>query len=370
MLEDRLTTREFQIDRKDSIAAKNRAVERNLEERRQQQAEQQPDIRERVLSRVTTDPNLENWYVPIDRPPRPPPPKQSSEDARRDMEQAKAIAKAKNASQDSGWASNLMEAVVRAKDAMKAAGETVHPIEANLRFHGPKPTMKPPPTVTPKKPPPPFFDSPCRSEDDESTGLHVMSPEEPRYQDGTTPRGKMVMSPSTPRDRAAVLSAAAKEAAAVIAQAKEKAFPSIPKAKPGPEGFDWVPTSGKVQSSCPVLKAITDANGDAPLPKPPAMKPPPIRYNSNERRAIEAADERQLQRDRMMSAITKETIQRNAKQAIEQAKARQQRQPPLKGSPEHKRSLSKTSPPAKPAPGFPPGTSIPRGFVVKDSGTI
>eukprot|EP00971_Amphidinium_carterae_P250397 4970954-Amphidinium_carterae.1 len=127
------------------------------------------------------------------------------------MEQAKAIAKAKNASQDTGWASNLLDAVVRAKVAMKATGEAIH--EVNLHFHGPKPTMKPPPTVTPKRPPPPFFESPYRSEDDESTGLHVMSPEEPRYQDGTTPRGRMVMSPSTP-DRAAVLSAAAKEAAA------------------------------------------------------------------------------------------------------------------------------------------------------------
>eukprot|EP00971_Amphidinium_carterae_P271964 5397434-Amphidinium_carterae.1 len=126
-----------------------------------------------VLARATTDPNLENWYVPIDRPPRPPPPKQSSENAQRDMEQAKAIAKAKNASQDSVWATNLVEAVGRAKDAMKAAGETIHPIEVNLHFHGPKPTMKPPPTVTPKRPPPPFFESPYRSEDDESTGLRV-----------------------------------------------------------------------------------------------------------------------------------------------------------------------------------------------------
>eukprot|EP00971_Amphidinium_carterae_P092521 1832241-Amphidinium_carterae.1 len=110
------------------------------------------------------------------------------------MEQAKAIAKAKNASQDSGWASNLVGAVVRAKEAMKAAqaaGVTSHPIAVDLHVHGPKPTMKPPPTVTPKKPPPPFFESPYRSEDDESTGLHVMSPEESRYQDGTTPRGRM-----------------------------------------------------------------------------------------------------------------------------------------------------------------------------------
>eukprot|EP00971_Amphidinium_carterae_P265416 5265325-Amphidinium_carterae.1 len=30
----------------------------------------------------------------------------------------------------------------------------------------------------------------------------------------------------------------------------------------------------------------------------------------------------------------------------------------------------KTTPPAKPTPGFPPGTAIPRGFVVKDRGSI
>eukprot|EP00971_Amphidinium_carterae_P000269 5675-Amphidinium_carterae.1 len=379
MLEDRLMTSEFEIDRRDAIAAKNRAVERNLEERRQQREEQQQDIGEghrarpeavatrssiakavsrqendlmvNVLSRTTTDPNLENWYVPMDRPPRPPPPKQSSVDAQRDMEQAKAIAKAKNASQDTGWASNLVEAVVRAKDAMKAAGETSQPIEVNFRFHGPKPTMKPPPTVTPKKPPPAFFEPPYRSEDEESTGLRVMSP-------------------STPEDRTSVLSAAAREAAAVIAQAKEEVFPSIPKAKPGPKGFEWVPTDGKTPSSCRVLKAILDQNGDDPLPPPPAFKPPPLRLTEAERTAIAAADERQLQRDRTMSAPSREAIQRNAKQALEQAKARQQKQPPLKGSSEHKRALLKTSPPAKPAPGFPQGTAIPRGFVVKDSGKI
>eukprot|EP00971_Amphidinium_carterae_P098423 1946760-Amphidinium_carterae.1 len=62
--------------------------------------------------------------------------------------------------------------------------------EIELHADGPRPVVKPPPTVTPKKPPGPFFDSPYRSEDDESTELRVMSPGEP------IPYGKMVMSPA------------------------------------------------------------------------------------------------------------------------------------------------------------------------------
>eukprot|EP00971_Amphidinium_carterae_P239601 4756859-Amphidinium_carterae.1 len=46
---------------------------------------------------MTTDPNLENWYVPMPGPPRPPPPKQTAASQQRDMEQAMEIAKAKNA---------------------------------------------------------------------------------------------------------------------------------------------------------------------------------------------------------------------------------------------------------------------------------
>eukprot|EP00971_Amphidinium_carterae_P012521 246604-Amphidinium_carterae.2 len=69
-----------------------------------------------VLSRVTTDPNLENWYVPMSGPPRPPPPKQPAASQQRDMERAMAEARAKNAamieSADAGWASNLVEATV------------------------------------------------------------------------------------------------------------------------------------------------------------------------------------------------------------------------------------------------------------------
>eukprot|EP00971_Amphidinium_carterae_P295736 5873361-Amphidinium_carterae.1 len=68
-----------------------------------------------------------------------------------------------------------------------------------------------------------------------------MSPE-----DGIIPHGKMVMSPSMPmqsddmdppEDWATATAMAAKQAALVIAKAKEKAFPSVPKAKPGPQGF-------------------------------------------------------------------------------------------------------------------------------------
>eukprot|EP00971_Amphidinium_carterae_P055189 1087797-Amphidinium_carterae.1 len=86
-------TREFDIDRRDAIRAKNEAVERRLEERRQSPEDQQTeerlqafreghqptpealaarhsiakalgrhedDLMVNVLSRVTTDPNLED----------------------------------------------------------------------------------------------------------------------------------------------------------------------------------------------------------------------------------------------------------------------------------------------------------------------
>eukprot|EP00971_Amphidinium_carterae_P012520 246604-Amphidinium_carterae.1 len=64
--------------------------------------------------------------------------------------------------------------------------------EVELHADGPRPVVKPPPPAPPKKPPPPFFESPYRSEDDEPTGLRVMSPDE------HIPHGKMVMSPSMP----------------------------------------------------------------------------------------------------------------------------------------------------------------------------
>eukprot|EP00971_Amphidinium_carterae_P088051 1741901-Amphidinium_carterae.1 len=101
---------------------------------------------------------------------------------------AMAVAKAKNASEDTGWASNFVEAVVQAKDAMnasKAAGMMSRSEEIELHADGPRPVVKPPPPVPPKKPPPPFFESPYRSEDEELTGLRVMSPGEP------IPHGKM-----------------------------------------------------------------------------------------------------------------------------------------------------------------------------------
>eukprot|EP00971_Amphidinium_carterae_P188858 3749025-Amphidinium_carterae.1 len=70
------------------------------------------------------------------------------------------------------------------------------------------------------------------------------------------------------------------------------------------------------------------------------------------------------------SSLSTDVILKNAQQALEQAKARQQKQPPIKGSNDHKKTLLKTKPPAKPAPGFPPGTAIPKGFDVVDSGRI
>eukprot|EP00971_Amphidinium_carterae_P335801 6471832-Amphidinium_carterae.1 len=301
MLEDRLRTREFEIDRRDAIRARNEADVTHREDfiaRNRATPEavaarpsiakalgrHEDDLMVNVLSRVTTDPNLEHWYVPMSGPTRPPPPRQS--DVNRDMEQARSAVKAKNASGSTGTTSAMSRSE-----------------EIELHADGPRPVVKPPPSVPPRKPPPPFFDSPYRSEDDEPTGLRVMSPGEP------IPHGKMVMSPALqeqeepqddpPADWAITTALAAKKAAAVIAQAKEKAFPSalVPKAKPGPKGFDWVPNTGKA-SSCPVLKAILDRNADEPLPPPPEAKPPPVRYTPAERNAIAAAKERQWRRDK------------------------------------------------------------------------
>eukprot|EP00971_Amphidinium_carterae_P238900 4742293-Amphidinium_carterae.1 len=74
----------------------------------------------------------------------------------------------------------------------------------------------------------------------------------------------------------------------------------------------------------------------------------------------------------MMTGASPSTdvIMRNAQQALEQAKARQNQQPLIKGSTEHKKSLLKTKPPTKPAPGFPPGTAVPKGFDVLDGGRL
>eukprot|EP00971_Amphidinium_carterae_P222599 4418094-Amphidinium_carterae.3 len=55
-----------------------------------------------------------NDTLPRPSPPRPPLPKQAPEALKRDMEQAMASARAKNAAEDTGWASNLVEAAVRA----------------------------------------------------------------------------------------------------------------------------------------------------------------------------------------------------------------------------------------------------------------
>eukprot|EP00971_Amphidinium_carterae_P231810 4600601-Amphidinium_carterae.1 len=199
------------------------------------------------------------------------------------MEQAMATARMNNASEDA------------------AVSRTSSSTDAVQSAEGPKVVMKPAPTCPPKKPPGPFFASPHRSDDDEPPEHQVvMSPKPPEHW--------MVMSPTTPQlsdgnvppeNWETATAAAAKQAAAVIAQAKEKAFPSQPKFKPEPKGFEYVHTTGKVPSSCPVLKAILDQNEDGPLPSPPEIKPPPVRYTAAEQNALEAAKERQQQRDRM-----------------------------------------------------------------------
>eukprot|EP00971_Amphidinium_carterae_P289790 5754388-Amphidinium_carterae.1 len=70
------------------------------------------------------------------------------------------------------------------------------------------------------------------------------------------------------------------------------------------------------------------------------------------------------------TASSRDEILEHANQVLEQAKARQNRQPPLKGSPEHKKSLLKTKPSTKPPPGFPPGTAVPRRFDVISGGMM
>eukprot|EP00971_Amphidinium_carterae_P222598 4418094-Amphidinium_carterae.2 len=189
-----------------------------------------------------------------------------------------------------------------------------------------------------------------------------MSPKTPKHSDGVDASAHWAVKTAT----------AAKQVAEIIAKAKENVFPSQPKAKPPPNGFDYVNTTGKVSSSCPVLKAILDRNGDEPLPPPPEIKPPPLRFTTAEQNAIGAAQERQQRRDRMMTGASPLTdvILKNAQQALEQANARQKQQPPVKGSTEHKKTLLMTKPPTKPAPGFPPGTAIPKGFEVLERGRL
>eukprot|EP00971_Amphidinium_carterae_P171242 3394251-Amphidinium_carterae.1 len=222
MIEERLIQNAIEISRRDEIIAKNQAVERNLEEARANRRNARSEDRAAaapVMIDALSQPS----------PPQPPPPKQQPDTLKRDMEQAMAAARAKNAAEDTGWASNFVEAAVRAK----------HAIGSVLSTEGPVPVMKPPPTSTPKTPFKPFFSSPHRSDDDEA----------PEHWESST-------------------AIAAKQAAEVIAKAKEKAFPSQPRSKPPPKGFEYINTTGKVPSSCPVLRAILDRNGEGPLPPP------------------------------------------------------------------------------------------------------
>eukprot|EP00971_Amphidinium_carterae_P228759 4537968-Amphidinium_carterae.1 len=82
-------------------------------------------------------------------------------------------------------------AIAKAKNAAKVANTLSRREEEGLHADSPRPVVKPPPTVPPKNPPGSFFDSPYRSEDDETVGQTVMSPSEPLLRDGTIPHGKM-----------------------------------------------------------------------------------------------------------------------------------------------------------------------------------
>eukprot|EP00971_Amphidinium_carterae_P210696 4180809-Amphidinium_carterae.1 len=198
LLEGRLITNALKIERRGSIIAKNQAVERLLEERRRSR-------------RDRTDPDVAE-VLPKPSPPPPPPPKQPPDTLARDMEEAMACAKARNA--DTGWAENLVGAMARAKDAINAGT----PVE---RDQGPVPVIQPPPTTTPK-----------------------------HWEAKTV--------------------AAAKRAAEVIAKAKEVLYPSkSPNFKPPPKELA---SSGNTVPPCPVLKAISERNGEGPLPPPPEMK--------------------------------------------------------------------------------------------------
>eukprot|EP00971_Amphidinium_carterae_P101266 2004029-Amphidinium_carterae.1 len=155
MLEDRLMTNEYEIERRDSLHARAvQAVETRPEEEQQQAIREiirgdwvrpNPLVESKAASPGTAkalnlsednlmvhvmlrDPEVLNLYssaavdaLPQPGPPKPPPPKQASASLQSDMEQAMAIAKAKNASKDTGWASNLVEAAGRAIDAMNTA---------------------------------------------------------------------------------------------------------------------------------------------------------------------------------------------------------------------------------------------------------
>eukprot|EP00971_Amphidinium_carterae_P289694 5752314-Amphidinium_carterae.2 len=329
LMEERLVANAIEISRRDEIIAKNQAVERNLEEEHRRR-------NGRTNNRAAAVPTGSET-LPKPSPPQPPPPKQPPADLARDMEQAVACAKAKNA--DTGWASNLVEAAVRAKDAMNSI----------LSTEGPVPVMKPPPTSPPKVPIKPFCSTPYRSDDDDDD-------EPPEHWEVKT-------------------AAAAKQAAELLAKAKEAVYPTEPRTKPPPKELAYVNMTGKAESSCPVQRAILDRNGEGHLPPPPEIKSPPAkgggpRYTEAEKQAMKRAADKEAQVKLVGYAHSRNDILQHANQALEQAKARQNRQPPVKGSPEHKKSLLKTQPPTKPSPGFPPGTAVPRGFDMISNGRM
>eukprot|EP00971_Amphidinium_carterae_P219249 4352281-Amphidinium_carterae.1 len=99
LLEGRLISNAYEIDRRESIIRKNQGVERRLEERRRvAKALNQPE--DGLMTRVVAD-AIDNPAVldalPKPSPPQPPPPKQPPDNLAREMEQAMASVRAKNA---------------------------------------------------------------------------------------------------------------------------------------------------------------------------------------------------------------------------------------------------------------------------------
>eukprot|EP00971_Amphidinium_carterae_P041377 812338-Amphidinium_carterae.1 len=123
-------------------------------------------------------------------------------------------------------------------------------------------------------------------------------------------------------------------------------------------------------ASCqkPVWLAIARINGDGPLPPPPALKAPPAKISASARTS--RAEKAAMKSWQGKLPPTKGFWESHVNQVMERAKARQGKQPPIKGSAEHLMNVMTTTAPAKPPPGFPPGTSVPKGFTVLAGGRM
>eukprot|EP00971_Amphidinium_carterae_P293004 5817399-Amphidinium_carterae.1 len=245
----------------------------------------------RVVARAINDP-VQGDALPKPSPPQPPPPKQPAVDStqddtmEREMEQAMAIVRAKNAA-----GTVLSTEAPIAKERMIGVLGAEEP-------RGPVPVIKPPPTSSPKVPPRPFFTEPYRSDDDE-----------PAW---TAPRSK------PPPDWEAKTAEAARKARAVIAKAKEVLGPTeTPHYKPPPKGFGPQKPKGKPPPPCPVLGAIASINGEGPLPPPPAMKSPPDRNSARVPAAEKAAMDRA--KARQGKSPSKGFVENYVNQVMEQA---------------------------------------------------